>query len=251
MDKVKRYFDFLFAMTEKEIKARYKKAVFGFLWIFINPLLQMVIIGFIFSFFLKIPNYFLFLFTGLLLWQFFSLSLQKATPSFVHERNLLKKAKFPMEAIPISIVLANYINLSIALFILVIYVFLFMAVQINFFLIITVLIWLLITTISICLLTATLNVKYRDVNFFVQSGTILWFYATPILYHLRLVPNTFLAFYWLNPLTSIVELTHKAFSLPHLLTKELIVANIVITIIIIFISVKTFMKKGPYLVDWL
>ena len=81
MSDLKQYFDFLWAMTEKEIKARYKRAVFGFLWVILNPVLQMFIIGIIFSFFIKIPNYFLFLFTGLLPWQFFSLSLSKATPS--------------------------------------------------------------------------------------------------------------------------------------------------------------------------
>src|SRR3989344_7145799 len=105
VDYLRYYFDFLLAMTEKEIKARYKRAVFGFLWVILNPLLQMIIIGAIFSFFIKIPNYFLFLFSGLLPWQFFSLSLSKATQSIVNERELLQKAKFPIEAIPISIVL--------------------------------------------------------------------------------------------------------------------------------------------------
>src|SRR5262245_48806610 len=99
------YLDFLWAMTEKEIKARYKKAVFGFLWVVLNPLFQMVVMGLVLSYFITIPNYFLFLFTGLLPWNFFSLSLAKATPAFVNERNLLLKAKFPREAIPFSIIL--------------------------------------------------------------------------------------------------------------------------------------------------
>src|SRR3990167_10860018 len=102
--KIKNYFNFLWAMTEKEIKARYKRAVFGFLWVIINPLLQMIIMGLIFSFFIKIPNYFLFLFIGLLSWTFFSLSIGKARPSFVNDRALLQKAKFPVEVIPLSVV---------------------------------------------------------------------------------------------------------------------------------------------------
>ena len=114
----KNYFDFLWAMTEKEIKVRYKRAMFGFFWIILNPLLQMLIIGLIFSFFIKIPNYFLFLFSGLLLWQFFSLSVSKTTPSFIYERSLLQKAKFPKEAIPISIIISNFFNLLISLILL-------------------------------------------------------------------------------------------------------------------------------------
>src|SRR3989344_8880626 len=94
---LKHYFDFLWAMTEKEIKVRYKRAVFGFLWVVVNPLLQMIIIGFVFRFFIKEPikNYFLFLLVGLLVWNFFNLSLSKATSSIVYERTLIKKAKFP------------------------------------------------------------------------------------------------------------------------------------------------------------
>src|SRR3989304_9448269 len=114
MEYLKHYLDFLWAMTEKEIKARYKRAVFGFLWVVLNPVLQMIIIGAIFSFFIKIPNYFLFLLAGLLPWQFFSTSLSKATPSIVHERSLLQKAKFPIETIPISLILANFFNMVVS-----------------------------------------------------------------------------------------------------------------------------------------
>ncbi|MEK7801481.1 MAG: ABC transporter permease, partial [Pseudomonadota bacterium] len=84
-------------MTEKELRARYKHTVFGFVWLVVNPLLQMIIIGFVFTFFMKEPiklyNYYLFI--GLLVWNFFSLSLTKATPSIMFERALIKKSAFP------------------------------------------------------------------------------------------------------------------------------------------------------------
>ena len=51
---IRNYLDFLWAMTEKEIKARYKRAVFGFLWVILNPLFQMIIIGVIFKFLYQI-----------------------------------------------------------------------------------------------------------------------------------------------------------------------------------------------------
>src|SRR3989344_4134477 len=114
-ERLKNYLEFLWVMSEKETKVRYKRAVFGFLWVVLNPSLQMLIIGVVFSLFIKIPNYFLFLFTGLLPWQFFSLSLSKATPSIVNERSILQKAKFPIEAIPISIILANLFNMIVSL----------------------------------------------------------------------------------------------------------------------------------------
>src|SRR3990167_5732195 len=105
-DKSRHFFDLLIGMTEKELRARYKNTLFGFLWMFINPLLQMLVIGFIFRLFIKEPieNYFLYLLVGLLVWNFFSLSLTKTTPSIVNERSLIKKAKFPREVIPLSII---------------------------------------------------------------------------------------------------------------------------------------------------
>src|SRR4030065_2213260 len=116
LSKIENYLNFILAMTEKEIKARYKNVALGFLWMFINPLLQMLIMGSIFSLFIinPPPNYFLFLFIGLLSWNFFSYSITKATTSIVYERTLIQKAKFPREAIPLSIVLSTFFHLLIS-----------------------------------------------------------------------------------------------------------------------------------------
>src|SRR3989304_7521187 len=107
-DDIIHFWDLLWGMTEKELRARYKNTVFGFLWILVNPILQMLVIGFIFAFFLKEPieHYYFYLFAGLLIWNFFSLSLSKATPSIVYERNLIKKAVFPRSVIPLSIIVS-------------------------------------------------------------------------------------------------------------------------------------------------
>ena len=118
----KHFFNLLWGMTDKEFRVRYKNTLFGFLWIVINPLLQMFVIGFIFRFFIKdpIPNYFLYLLTGLLVWNFFSLSISKTTPLIVNERTLIKKAKFPKEVLPLSVILSNFIHLLIAFALLII-----------------------------------------------------------------------------------------------------------------------------------
>ena len=249
---MKNYLDFIWAMTEKEIKARYKRAVFGFLWVVLNPILQMVIIGVIFSFFIKIPNYFLFLFTGLLPWQFISLSLTKATSSIVFERSLLQKARFPIEAIPISIILANFFNMVISL---ILFLIVLIALQNVTFpqvlLLIPALIWLLVFTIGFSLLAASLNVKYRDVNFFVQTLLILWFYATPIIYSLSIVPPKLLPFFSLNPLTSIFELLRISLLNQGSLNYQTTIMNLAISVVVVLIGFFTFKKEVRTFVDWL
>ena len=239
-------------MTEKEIKARYKRAVFGFLWILLNPLLQMAVIGFIFSFFIDIPNYFLFLFSGLLAWQFLSVSLSKATPSIVYERALLQKAKFPIEVIPLSIVLSNFFHLLVSYLFLIIFLLLSgNAKYPDILMLIPALIWLLIFTLGLALFFSSLNVIYRDVAFIVQTILVLWFYVTPVMYSLDLVPSEFYALYSINPLTSILELFHKSFLGREDPNINILVINLIISITVLFIGIVVFKKQQKHFIDWL
>src|SRR3972149_12176559 len=177
-ENTRHFLELLLGMTEKELRARYKNTFFGFLWIVVNPLLQMLVIGFIFRLFIKEPieNYYLYLFAGLLVWNFFSISLTKATPSIVSERSLIKKAKFPRAVIPLSIILSNLIHLLLAFLLLFIPVLILGTLAkywiLELFLGFTL---IFIFTTGMSLFTSALNVRFRDINFFVQAALILWF----------------------------------------------------------------------------
>jgi len=249
---LRQYIDFVSVMTEKEIKTRYKHSILGFLWVVINPLLQMLIIGFVFSIFIKIPNYFLFLLTGFLPWQFFSFSLTKATSSFVSERFLLQKAPFPKEAIPLSIIFANFFHLLVSLTLLGIYLWIFKLFIFPQILILPmVLFWLLIITIGLSLLTASLEVKYRDVGYLIHSVAMLWFYVTPVLYSLDLVPSRFLWLFTINPLTSIFEMIHWSILGTGNVNWNLITINIIAGISIFALGILTYQKQHKFFVDWI
>lgn len=252
--RLKHYFDFLWAMTEKEVKARYKHTIFGFLWVVLNPVFQMVVIGFIFSLFIRLPvdNYFLFLFTGLLPWQFFFLSLSKATPSFVFERSLLQKSKFPREVIPLSIIFSNFLHFVVSLIILV--AFLFITQNIFFpqiLYLVPASLLLLLFTVAVSLLTATLQVRYRDINFFVSSLLALWFYATPIVYNLTLIPANLQVVYFFNPLSYIFELYHLSTIPQPLPSSSLLIANLLIIGIVSVVSWLIYKKEHNFFVDLL
>ena len=251
---IKYFIDLLLAMTEKEMKARYKHAVFGFLWVLLNPLFQMAVIGVIFSFFVRVnvENYFLFLFTGLLPWQFFSLSLTKSTPAFVFERSLLQKAKFPHEVIPLSIILSNFSHLAVSLSLLIIFLYSLGSLQFPRILwLIPALISLLLLTIGVSFLTAALQVRFRDVKFIVESLLIIWFYATPILYNLELISTTIRRLFFLNPLASIFEVFHFAILGQAFPDKTLLASNAIVLLIILMVGVAVFKREQNYFVDWL
>lgn len=248
------FLELLLIMTEKELRARYKHTVFGFFWLVANPLLQMLVIGFIFTFFMKEPilHYNYYLFVGLLVWNFFSLSLIKATPSIVFERSLIKKAVFPREVIPLSILLSNVVHFLAALILYAIPVaFLGTLTPLSIMYILAGLFLLFVFTIGISLLTTALDVRFRDINFFVQAILIIWFYATPIIYSFSIIPSKFIWLWRLNPLTSVVQLLQHAFVGTPLPGFEMLSINILTTIVITVIGVGVFWKESRNFDDWI
>lgn len=254
LDQIKHFYELLIGMTDKELKTRYKYTVLGFLWIALIPLLQMLVIGFIFTFFMKenVERYYYYLFIGLLIWNFFSVSLLKGTPCIVSDRYLISKAKFPRVVLPLSIVLSNMFHFAIGLALVAVALIPSRVLTWSTLIYLPIaLLWLAVFTTGLTLLTSALNVKYRDVFFFVQAGLILWFYATPIVYPLSFIPSELQGLWNFNPLTSIVQLFHTAFlQIPPPLPETLI-ANAVISLVISAIGVGFFLKESKYFADWI
>jgi ABC-2 type transport system permease protein len=249
---LRHYIDFLVAITKRQIIAQYKHAFFGFLWAIIGPVLHMLVIGFIFSLFIKIPNYYLFLLSGLLPWKFFSKSLSSTVTSFIDERHLLQKSKFPLETIPLSILLSNFLQLIIALILLVVLLAVTgLLVLPNIFLLIPASLLLFVFTSGGALLLSSLQVRYRDVAFVIQSSLLLWFYLTPIVYSLELIPLHLQFLYTFNPLTIILELFHIAVMGQGLLTTNIVLVNLLIITIVVVLGIMIFRKEKKYIVDWL
>ncbi|MBI5449693.1 ABC transporter permease [Candidatus Gottesmanbacteria bacterium] len=251
---VQHFLELLWGMTEKELRARYKHTVFGFFWLVANPILQMAVIGFVFTFLLKQPvkNYYFFLFIGLLVWNFFSLSLSKATPSIVYERSLIKKARFPHAVIPISIILSNFVHFFLA-FLLFLFPVLFLGTLSMLSLPIILFSFALLLTfaIGLSLLVTSLNVRFRDVNFFVSALLIIWFYATPIMYALTMIPRHLLWLWRFNPLTSILQLLQMAMlGLPGP-GPAMLASNVGVIIITTILGIAVFTHESKNFDDWL
>jgi ABC-2 type transport system permease protein len=251
--KTTHFLELLAGMTKRELVARYKNTLFGFLWVVINPLMQMLVIGFIFRFFIKEPieNYYLYLLVGLLVWNFFSLSLSKATPSIVNERNLIKKAKFPREVIPLSIILSNFTHLLIAFSILLVPVLFLGILSVhNIPRLIEGIILLLSFTTGLSLLTSALDVRFRDMNFFVQAILVVWFYATPVVYSIQVIPHQLIWIWRLNPMTSIVQLFQNALVSAPPPGIGMLLSNVAVITFIAIAGISTFKKEGKNFDDW-
>lgn len=255
LEKYRNWFDFLWAMSEKETKARYKNAVLGFAWMALNPVLQMIIIGLVFQFFVSfssIENYYSFLFIGLLVWNFFSSSLNQVSPIFVQQRFLLQKANFSREVLPLSVILSNLFHLIISFVLLTVFIvfkgdFLFIKELLLFVLAI---LWLLFFTSGLGLLVSSLNVKYRDINFIMQASLPIGFYLTPIVYADTMLPEKFRWLLFLNPLSSIVTVLRTVFLHRAGTENSYILLSLLVTVVVFVFGVVVFKKHSKSFSDY-
>lgn len=232
-------------------------AVLGFLWMFLNPLIQMVVMGLVFSliFQIKIVDYYLFLLIGLLGWNFFSQSLNKATSSLVYERGLIQKSPFPKAVIPLSIVFSNFIHLLASLFLLLLFLRIAGKIQVfllpNFSLLALGLLFLVAFTAGASLISSALNVFWRDIAFLVQSLILVWFYATPVLYPFSLIPQGIRPFFYLNPLAAIFSLLQGAVTETENFPSLVLYFQFLVTILLGVLGIAIFRSKEKSFGDWL
>ena len=202
-----RYREMLKNLVRKDLRTRYKGSFFGFLWTFINPLLQLLVYTAIFSTIMRvnIDKYHMFLFVALLPWIFFSNSILLSTNAIVGNKDLIKKVYFPRIVLPISVVTSGLINLLYG-FIIVILALLITGVGITAAIIYlpVVTIVAFVMTLGFSLLFSSLNVFFRDLEHILGIVTMAWFYFTPVLFSVDMIPPSFMKVFFLNPMTPII-----------------------------------------------
>ncbi len=192
-----RYRGLIQTLVTRELKARYRGSVLGFLWSFINPLLLLLVYTFVFS--VVLPGfrddasthpYALFMFCGLLPWFWFSSSLLEASNALVVHGNLIKKVLFPAEILPIVIVLANMVHFFFALPILALFlVFYARPVQIVELVWFPVVLLVQLTlSLGLGFMLSALTVHFRDLRDILTNLLTLWFFSTPIIYPMSRLP---------------------------------------------------------------
>lgn len=202
------YRELFINMVKRDLRTRYKGSFFGFFWTFINPLLQLLVYTLVFSQILRmnIDKFSMFLFVALLPWIFFTSSTQEATKLIVSNSNIIKKVYFPREILPLATVTAGMVNLLLS-FIVAFVALLFFGIKLGPSLLALPLVIFLeyIFVLGICFLISSLNVYFRDLEHIWGILMMAWFYLTPIVYPLSMVPPKFVNFYYLNPMVTLME----------------------------------------------
>lgn len=211
------YREILMNLVRKELKVKYTASVLGAVWSLMNPVVFLAVFTFVTLVLgTNIPNYPVYLLSGLLAWNLFSVALANGARSVIDNGNLVKKMYFPREILPLSVIGVSLVDFVLQSAVLL----LFMLVTGYDFHLAALVLYplsfatLLVFTVAIVFWVSALNVRYRDIQHLIGLALLVWFWLTPIVYPGALVQqqltsrsilgvhlwNPFL----LNPLTSVV-----------------------------------------------
>ncbi len=212
-------------LTLRELRAKYKRSVLGWSWSLLNPLATMLVFTLVFSFFLRfqppvgtpsgLRNYPLFLLCGLLSWTFLVNATNGSIDGLVGNANLIKKSYFPRELLVASQVASWLVSFLVEVLLLgAVFVVAGNLVLPYLPVVVVILFALALFVTGLSLVFSVANVYFRDVRHFVAILFQAWFYLTPILYPISLVPERAhvlgaevpaRALYKLNPMVGFVE----------------------------------------------
>ena len=236
----------IYNLVARDLKVKYKGSTLGFLWSLLNPLLMLVVytVAFKYVIKLKVPNFTIFLFSALLPWTFLSSSLSMGVTSITENSNLVKKVYFPREVLPLSIVLVNLFHFFLT-FVVLIPALLFFKVQLgfSFFFLAVIIFFQTLFVLGLTLIVSALNVYYRDMKHFLEVLLQLWFWLTPIIWSVSLIPDKYRDYAYLNPFTPYVKAYRDIIldnSIPHPLMLAIV---IVIGVVVFLLGAFVFHKK--------
>jgi lipopolysaccharide transport system permease protein len=183
-----RYRVLIHSLVSRELKARYRGSVLGFLWSFVNPVLLLLTYWLVFTYMIPaartktVDPYFLFMFCGLLPWTFFNASVLEASGVLISGGNLLKKVLFPAEVLPVVTVFANLVQFLLALpVLLAVLAFKGHLYPSALFFPVPLLIHL-VFTLGLALIVSALTVHFRDIQNILGHLLHIWFFASPVIY---------------------------------------------------------------------
>jgi homopolymeric O-antigen transport system permease protein len=206
--------DLIVSLTRRELVARYRGSILGFLWTLVTPMVMIAIFTIIFAGIFKAKfgasssqwDYALYLFCGLLPWNAFHESLQLSSTTIVGHANLVKRVVFPLETLPVSLSLAAVVNQLFGTLVLIVAALLLRReVHATLIYLPLVLIPQLIATFGAAWLVASLGVFIRDMVQGIALLLMAWMYLTPIIYPESLVPPNYRMAINLNPFTPLVR----------------------------------------------
>jgi lipopolysaccharide transport system permease protein len=209
-----RYRDLFLVLAWRDIAVRYKQTALGVAWAIFQPFVTMVVFTFIFNRMASITSgdgtpYPVFLYVGLLFWQYYSATLSNASNSMISNASLIQKVYFPRLIVPATAATTGLIDLAISGAILVaVMIYYGVTPHLIGVLILPILLGsAILSALGMGLLLASLNIKYRDVRFALPFFIQIMMYVTPVIYPVKMLDSHPVAqglMLWLNPISGVI-----------------------------------------------
>jgi len=213
--------ELLIGLISSDIRIKYKNSTLGIFWSMLAPAFTLGVYYMVFAFFLKngIPNFVIYLFSGLVVWNMFQNSINTATGVIVDRAALVKKVSFPREILALSNVGAAVVYFVVQMVVLVIFVAAVgHAPAWRFLLILPIsFLSLYFFTSALAMVMSAVNVYLRDMKHLMEVLLQLWFWLTPVVYSYEhsiaphLSRHGLSLLYFINPITLIVVTFQRVF----------------------------------------
>ena len=212
------YRELLFFLTWRDVLIRYKQTVFGVAWAVLQPVMTMVVFTLIFGKAVGLENrtggipYALYVFAGLLPWEFFSKAMTASGQSVVSSANVITKVYFPRLIVPIAATGANLVDLAISFVVFAVMMACYvaftgyeLAIGPAILLLPVLLLLTVMASLSVGVWLSAMMVAYRDFRYVVPFATRILIYLSPVIYPVTIIPEKLRWLIALNPMTGIIN----------------------------------------------
>ena len=252
------YRGFVLGSVQREFQTRYRNSLLGALWTILNPLSMIIVYTVIFSQLMKarLPGvdsslaYGIYLCTGILAWGFFAEVISRSQSVFLEHANLIKRLSFPRICLPLIVVLNAGVNFAIifALFLG------FLLVTQNFpgwavLGVIPVLLIQVAFSIGLGISLGVLNVFFRDVGQLMVIILQFWFWFTPIVYPLSILPKSIQSLIALNPMAPLMAAYQGIFVYGRWPDWASLWPTALFAVVLCFLGMRLFRKRSGEMVD--
>ncbi|MBB3102478.1 ABC transporter permease [Azomonas macrocytogenes] len=252
------YRGFVISSIGNEFAARFARSRLGGLWMIIHPLSQVAIYALILSNVLaaKLPGidnkyaYALYLMAGMLAWNLFSEIISRCLTLFIEQGNLMKKMLFPRITLPVIVMGSALLN-NLLLFIAMLVVFALLGQTPNLQMV-----WLLPLTLAVValamgigLILGVLNVFVRDIGQVVPILLQIWFWFTPVVYPVTIIPEELKSAVNANPMYSIVSAYHDILVYGKVPDLQQVTITVLVAIGLMLLGLFMFRRAAPEMVD--
>jgi lipopolysaccharide transport system permease protein len=204
------YRELIYFLTLRDIKVRYKQTAIGIAWALLQPLAMLVVFTLFFGRLGSVSSqgvpYPLFVLTALTPWQLFSRAITESTNSLVTDQRLITRVYFPRIIVPTSSILAAVVDFAISCLLLVGLMIAYgQPLHAGIIALPAFIALMIVAALGVGFWLSALNVEYRDIMYTMPFLNQFWFFITPVVYPITVVPAELRPLYALNPLVGVVE----------------------------------------------